>query len=74
MARDEMKAVQRHDQFVRNATVLDRIRGDLDLEAEELKHEAGGHQTRRVTELLQLSSAAARLSYDLKAYLRANKP
>lgn len=69
-----MNKEQRHDQLVRNATVLDRIRGDCDLIAEELRHDANWHQTRQVTELMQLSTSATRLSYDLKAYLRAYKP
>jgi hypothetical protein len=63
----------RHDLMVRDATTLDRLRGDLDLLTEEKRH-AAGHQTKEVTSLLQLSTQAARLSYDLKAHLRGFKP
>jgi hypothetical protein len=57
------------DRMIRDATMLDRLRGDLDLAAEELQHEAGA-QTKELTSLRQLSTDVARLAYNLKAHLR----
>lgn len=57
-----------HDARVRDATTLDRLLGDLDRQLNTVSNPA-----QRI-ELRQLSSSAARLSYDLKAYLRAHKP
>jgi hypothetical protein len=68
-ARDEY----RHDQWVKVAATLDRLRSDMDILVEELRHKAMC-ETTQIVELSQLSHAAARLSYDLKAYLRAHKP
>jgi hypothetical protein len=67
-----MDHVAMRERMIRDATSLDRLRGDLDIAAEELRHDAG-HQTAEVTSLLQLSTSVARLSYDLKAHMRAHR-
>jgi hypothetical protein len=57
--------------LINDAAHLDRIRTDAEYVAEEL---SGPDKvaTKEVDELRQLATSAARLSYDIKAHLRAH--